>query len=997
MADTTRIEELEISVKTTSDTAKASLKELETSLEGLQTSSSNVKLKSVIKQIESLQETVNKITASSNQKLRELSDGLNSLSTVKRLNVNKSTANTIQSIGVAAAAIPTDVFSKINDLSVGLESLSSLGKATGLNSFLRSLKQLPEVVNAVNTIPADFGSRMQGLQGALHVNDMGDASKMAALVNSLAKLPTITQSLEAADMQKFANQIQRVADAMRPLADEAAKVYVSLRWLPGVVNQVIASGGKLPGMVKNTRRLSGAFTDLGQVLRYLEKGMRIAISNMGEWFDKTNAHVEAMNLFQVTMQDSYEEAYKFAESVQDIIGIDMTEWMQAQGSIAQVFRGFGVANEDIQMLSQNLTQLGYDIASVFNQDTELVLSRLQSAISGQVKGMREYGVDVSIAAIKQTALELGIRKNVSAMTQAEKAMLRYATIMRNTTNMQGDLARTIATPANALRILRSQFEIMYRTLGKVVSVIATAVIPVFQALTQAVIVVAEAIANLFGYSLPELEYPDFSGITYGAEEAEDALGGAVAQAKKLKEYVMGFDELNVISPSAPVSGGGSSPVGGGVSFELPDYSYDFFNGLTKNTEELQSKLSKTLTIATAIGTAFAGWSIKKFVDRLPDTITLLTQLKSSMSWMSGIAGAMMLLSGLVNIAMEGITQWNILSTTIGGALIGLSVGGPLGAILGAAAGLFSAFAVEAIAHWENVKKAFSETWAEVKRTWSEGFEKLKTDAQRTIENISAFWNKITVAANEVWEEIKLSWNQAWEDFISDFKASVEKVSSFWDRIVEAASETWQETKRTWSDGFERLKADARGSLEKIAGFFTDKLSSVKNAWGTISSWFSEKVITPIEKAFSNINLKFKMPHFEWSYKSLSSSSTMYKILDALSLPTKLPKLNVSWYAQGGFPTKGELFIANEAGAEMIGSLGNKPVVANNQQIIEGIASGVAKANQDEVVLLREQNELLRQMLAKPNSVRIGEREFGEAVVSSINQRTRELGDSGLRY
>jgi hypothetical protein len=79
------------------------------------------------------------------------------------------------------------------------------------------------------------------------------------------------------------------------------------------------------------------------------------------------------------------------------------------------------------------------------------------------------------------------------------------------------------------------------------------------------------------------------------------------------------------------------------------------------------------------------------------------------------------------------------------------------------------------------------------------------------------------------------------------------------------------------------------------------------------------------------------------------------------------------FAQGGFPERGDLFIANEQGAEMVGSFGGKPAVANNTQIIEGVASGVAKANQEELVLLREQNELLRKMLAKPTSVKIGER------------------------
>lgn len=999
MSDTVRIEDLEIVVKTTSDKAVTAFEDLEGALSDFQGSASNVKIKSLIKQIKELQASIDKITAGATQRIKELADGVSQLSSVKQLNVNKNTANTIQSIASATNSIPADVFSKINGLSTGLTALSNIGKATGLNSFMRSLKQLPEVVSAVNVIPPDFTSRMQGLQSALKVENMGDASKMAALVNSLAKLPTITQALNSSNMDEFAEQIKRVAEAMRPLSDEASKVYVSLRWLPGIVNQVVAANGKLPSTLGNVSRLSSKYTGLGQALRLVKRGLDVALQSASEWFDKTNEHVEALNLFRVTMQDSADSAMEFAQTVQDIVGIDMTEWMQAQGSIAQVFRGFGVASRDIQMLSQNLTQLGYDIASVFNQDTELVLSRLQSAISGQVKGMREYGVDVSVAAIKQTALELGINKNVSAMSQAEKAMLRYATIMRNTTNIQGDLARTIATPANALRILKSQLDIMKRSLGKVVSIIATVAIPVFQALAQAVTFVANVIANLFGYKLEDIKYPDFSGVTLGAEEAEEALGGAAAQAKKLKDYVMGFDELNIINPQDN-AGGGSGNAGGGVSFDIPDYSYDFLGGLESMTEmsdEVRDKLAKILSVATAIGTVFAGWNIKKLADGLPTVAEMFVKIKDSLGWITGITGAAMWLSSLVDIAITGIDQWNLLGSTIGAALFGLAVGGPFGAVIGAAAGLLSSFIVEAIARWDNFKTAAIETWEETKKVWKEGFEKLKQDVTRIIENLAEKWELIKTAASETWNEIATSAEVAWTDFTASIKEKIENISTFWGRVVEAASETWAETKAVWRSGFEELKKGVKDSLDNISNFFKNGLSSVKDIWQNAAQWFKDKVIKPIEKAFSNIDIDFKMPHFEWSYKSLSSGSTMYKILDALSLPTKLPKLNVSWYAQGGFPERGDIFIANEQGAEMVGSFGGKPAVANNTQIIEGVASGVAKANQEELVLLREQNELLRKMLAKPTSVKIGEREFGEAVVNSVNQRTIEFGDNGIRW
>jgi hypothetical protein len=1134
MSDTVRIEDLEIVVKTTSDKAVTAFEDLEGALSDFQGSASNVKIKSLIKQIKELQASIDKITAGATQRIKELADGVSQLSSVKQLNVNKNTANTIQSIASATNSIPADVFSKINGLSTGLTALSNIGKATGLNSFMRSLKQLPEVVSAVNVIPPDFNSRMQGLQSALKVENMGDASKMAALVNSLAKLPTITQALNDSNMDKFAEQIKRVAEAMRPLADEASKVYVSLRWLPGIVNQVVAANGKLPSTLGNVSRLSSKYTGLGQALRLVKRGLDVALQSASEWFDKTNEHVEALNLFRVTMQDSADSAMEFAQTVQDIVGIDMTEWMQAQGSIAQVFRGFGVASRDIQLLSQNLTQLGYDIASVFNQDTELVLSRLQSAISGQVKGMREYGVDVSVAAIKQTALELGINKNVSAMSQAEKAMLRYATIMRNTTNIQGDLARTIVTPANALRILKSQLEIMQRTLGQVVSVIATAAIPVFQVLTQAITFAADAIAKFFGYDLQEIDYSGISNVTLGAEEAEDAFTGAAGAAKKLKDYIMGFDELNVINPTQGGGGSGGIGAGSGMDFDLPDYSYDFLGGLEEKTSEWKKKIDEIATaflqLGTVVGTTYLvikNWdgvkdalygiggtiysvfgkefedgvteSAREALERSVAKIGILVKniLKGlTFSAMIAIQGALQfktvadIAAGRADLKDKIFAALNTILLPLGGAamfgttgfVIGLSVS-ILATIAGITFGKYQKglddyYASEQYAEIENVKAVAGETVevtkemyinfetqtdiTEFRNTMSEAqseverlFTILKKDGKYTVselkdiediiksinkknlKGIKLEYDNLTGSINMSEEAVKeqlttITNNKEAENSVTklkiaheNFQYAIEQIPGALDecRRAEEKAGDAQERYNTLLDRYNEIVLNGGSITEGFAseiGVAEQHLKDAKDASqesaDALSALYelmkdSEVVLARQKDGFGKIQETAKtarnsIKEFTDSLKNIPSQIKS-KIKVDIDISTTHANATIKGitihgggggtFAQGGFPERGDLFIANEQGAEMIGSFGGKPAVANNTQIIEGVASGVAKANQEELVLLREQNELLRKMLAKPTSVKIGEREFGEAVVNSVNQRTIEFGDNGIRW
>lgn len=135
--------------------------------------------------------------------------------------------------------------------------------------------------------------------------------------------------------------------------------------------------------------------------------------------------------------------------------------------------------------------------------------------------------------------------------------------------------------------------------------------------------------------------------------------------------------------------------------------------------------------------------------------------------------------------------------------------------------------------------------------------------------------------------------------------------------------------------------------------YTGIFERIKSAWNDFKSWWSN---------LSLPQLKFKMPHFTWTTQP--ASGWVAEVLSAINLPVALPKLNVSWYAQGGFPQAGEMFIANEAGPELVGTIGNKTAVANQGQIEAGIAMGVADANEEQNKLLREQNALLTKLLNK---------------------------------
>lgn len=290
--------------------------------------------------------------------------------------------------------------------------------------------------------------------------------------------------------------------------------------------------------------------------------------------------------------------------------------------------GFGVASDRAYIMSKNLTQLTYDLASFYNISTSDAFQKLESGISGELEPLRRLGYDLSVARLQQEAYNLGIDRSVTSMTQAEKAELRYYAIMTQVTNAQGDMARTLEAPANQLRILQAQVEQATRALGNLFLPVLKAILPYAIALAKAIRIVAEIIAGFFGVSIPEFDTgaDAIGGIASGADEAADGLGDASKKAKALKNALLGIDELNVISPPDDNAGGGAGIGGigsGGLGFELP--TYDFIaDAVNEQVEKIMAKIQpfldwvrenidEILAGVVAIGAAFLAWKIAKGV------------------------------------------------------------------------------------------------------------------------------------------------------------------------------------------------------------------------------------------------------------------------------------------------------------------------------------------------------------------------------------------------
>lgn len=561
MADNVEIQGLEFQIVNDSTQAVAGLQNLINTLNRLKTAT-NGGATGLSKTAQGIRELSNSLkglnSGDASQKITRLTNALTALSQVGNVKISSSIANQLTAINTALAGLKWTDGDKLTSLANGLRPLSELGKAN-----------------------------------------------MTTFINQLSKLPKVIEDLEAADIDKFTQQMTALAAAMKPFADEMQKVSNGFSAFPSKIQKLITSTEKYNASARKATSTTGKFTSGLKALNVA--AVAITFRKIGHFIaqavTESNKYQEDLNLFTVALGQYAAEAQNYAEKVSDVMGIDPAQWLRNQGVFNTLLTGFGDTAERAQLMSQNLTQLGYDISSFFNISIEDAMQKLQSGISGELEPLRRLGYDLSQARLEQTALNLGIKESVANMTQAEKAELRYYAIMTQVTTAQGDMARTLEAPANQLRILQAQLTQAARAIGNIFIPALNAILPYAIAVVQVIREIANALANLAGFKLTEVDYSGVNSAAVGAGSLADNLDDAAGAAKKLKQYTAGFDELNVFAPNTGSGSGAGAGGAGGFDFDLP--TYDFLgDAVQTRIGEIQKMIEDTLAEITTIVSGF---------------------------------------------------------------------------------------------------------------------------------------------------------------------------------------------------------------------------------------------------------------------------------------------------------------------------------------------------------------------------------------------------------
>lgn len=579
---------------------------------------------------------------------------------------------------------------KITSFLNGLSNVNPTASAKSINTVVNAIKKIPAAVSGLNGV--DFYS-MSGsitqLTSALAPLSILDASNLKALgsaFNAIGKVPDLTDKLKATDLDSFASSCQKISAALAPLASQLDKVGNAFAKLPPQLSKVVTQANRVTAANEKQRKSYLSLSNqMNGFMRNMAKlvSLKAIAEYLGNAVAKFNDFYEATDLFHNAMGNLSGEADTLISKMQGLLGVDPTKAMTYMATIQSLGTSFGLTSDKAYILSKNLTQLAYDEGSYWNKNVAETFTAMSSAISGEIEPIRRLGVDLSQARLQQELLALGFNKQVSSLSQADKAVLRYIAIMKQTANVQGNLAQTIQSPANQIKILKAQLDMLAKSVGSLLYPAMKSILPPLIAAVQLIREFVQWVAKLMGVKVVFTDFTKSADSVGGIGDAmDDTTDSTKKAAKALKDYTMGFDELNIIDPTQGSSGSGSGASAGNILGDVDLSGYDMFKQyneeFAKQIDAIKQKIKAMLPLIATVATAFAAWKLTNLITDIVDAISKMNALKSIVLGLGVFTvGIVLEITGIKDAIENGVNGKNFAEIVLG-ALIGTTGAAILG-------------------------------------------------------------------------------------------------------------------------------------------------------------------------------------------------------------------------------------------------------------------------------------------------------------------------------
>ena len=304
---------------------------------------------------------------------------------------------------------------------------------------------------------------------------------------------------------------------------------------------------------------------------------------------------EVQNVVDVSFGDMAYQMEAFADSAIKMYGISKLAAKQTGSTFMAMASGMGLASEAAADMSLKLTALSADMASFYNKTQEQTATALKSVFTGETEVLKQYGIVMTEANLQNFAYSQGIKKNISAMTQAEKVQLRYNFVMQQTALAQGDFARTSGSWANQVKLVKMQFEEFASSLGIILkNVLLPGVRAINQLLSYLIsgaTTLVQVFSKLFGWetdtasSTKEVEQNTSDTL----DNEKKTTAAKKNQTKEAQKLLGTYDKLDVIqqdtADSADEASSALSDLLGGTNG-----GYDIKGTLDLDTSKADSKI-----------------------------------------------------------------------------------------------------------------------------------------------------------------------------------------------------------------------------------------------------------------------------------------------------------------------------------------------------------------------------------------------------------------------
>lgn len=629
MAD---IDELQIKIKADSAKASNSIESLVNSMNRLRESISfdTAKLSNIASGIRSISDAATGFKGGKSSEITSMVRALNKFSGVD--------ANSIHGISSAVRDLASGIASvKAVDTSGLISMVSALSKIGGKAST-QATKNLP----ALSAQLQNFVRQMNKI-GALNF----DMTNMSNLVTSISRLGSVASGRAVTNIPLLADNLKYLFETLSKAPNVSANILQMTQALGNLSNR---SGGAITGLNNSISNLSGSFlgfkTSTGKALIGLKSFTRQILSSMGIYLglygairgiknaiDISSALTEVQNVVDVTFGDMSKKVNEFAQdsirqfgmseltlkqtasrfqAMGTAMGIDSSLIKKANEFLNKQTDGYIGLSDSMADVSLNLTKLTADMASLYNIDHDVVSQDLAAIFTGQTRPLRDYGLDLTQATLKEWAMKQGLDSDIESMSQAEKTMLRYQYVLANTQTAQGDFARTADSWANQIRILKQSFEQLGSVIG---GALINAFKPFVKALNSVLLVVisfvtkvTNALGAIFGWKYEDSGAglaDSFSDAAESADDVADSTGQAAKNIDKMNKGVRQFDELKLITTndgsgkkgSGGSGGGGASGGASGGKLVKTDTIFKNYESDIKNLKQLGKYISDALSKA----------------------------------------------------------------------------------------------------------------------------------------------------------------------------------------------------------------------------------------------------------------------------------------------------------------------------------------------------------------------------------------------------------------